>query len=164
MKTLYLDLDGVIADFDRYAYQVAGLPPSGGVYNAEQWAQITGNPRLYRDLPKTTYADQLVKFCRDFGRQENFRLIFLTAVPKGNDMHWAFYDKVMWCLARYPEIPVHFGPYSADKYLHCQPGDVLIDDRESNIAAWNAAGGIGILHTGRLEKTIDQLINYKSTP
>lgn len=164
MNTLYLDLDGVMADFDRYAFQIAGIPPMGGVYDAEQWAQITADPRLYRDLPKTHYADQLFKYCRDFCRRENFRLIFLTAVPKGNDIPWAFYDKVMWCLARYPDVPVHFGPYSVDKYLHCQPGDILIDDRESNITAWQSAGGIGILHTGRLEKTIEQLISYKPNP
>lgn len=163
MKTLYVDLDNVIADFDRYAYQVAGIPPTGGVYTPEQWASITGNPRLYRDLKKTFYADQLLKYCADFARQEHFNLLFLTAVPKNNDIHWAFYDKVMWCLANFPEIPVHFGPYSVDKHLHCKPGDILIDDRLSNIEAWREAGGIGILHqTGNLNTTVEELLKHRT--
>jgi hypothetical protein len=67
-------------------------------------------------------------------------------VPKGNDVKWAFYDKVMWAQKYYPNIPVHFGPYSVDKWHHCQLGDILIDDRASNIEEWRAAGGIAIHH------------------
>jgi hypothetical protein len=29
----------------------------------------------------------------------------------------------------------------------CRPGDILIDDKQKNIDAWEQAGGIGILHT-----------------
>ena len=39
-----------------------------------------------------------------------------------------------------------FGPFSKDKHVHCQAGDILIDDRASNIEEWRAAGGLAILH------------------
>ena len=39
-----------------------------------------------------------------------------------------------------------FGPYSKDKHQHCEPGDILIDDRSSNIEEWRAVGGIAIHH------------------
>lgn len=139
-------MDGVVADFDAYAADVAGLPPSGGMYTPEQWQRVASNPRLYRDLPKTDYADNLVDVCRSFCKVRGMQLIFLTAVPKDNDMHWSFYDKVKWVDKHYPDIPVHFGPFSKDKHVHCQPGDILIDDRLSNIAEWAEAGGNAIHH------------------
>lgn len=157
MTTLYLDMDGVVADFDAYAFAIAGFPPSGGFYNDEQWAEIAANDRLYRDLPKTAYADLLVDACKQYCQERNYQLMFLTAVPKGNDMHWSFYDKVQWAGKYFPDIPVHFGPYSKDKHVHCKPGDILIDDRSSNIEEWQVAGGHAIHHKNDIEATLRQL-------
>lgn len=148
MTTLYLDMDGVVADFDEYAARTLGVPPSGGIYPDDVWYKLATNARLYRDLLKTPYADELVFQCSRIAREHNYQFQFLTAVPKGNDVRWAFYDKVVWAQKHFPAIPVMFGPYSRDKHVHCQPGDILIDDRRSNIDGWRAAGGIGILHTG----------------
>ena len=105
-------MDGVVADFDRYALETLGVPPSNGVYPSEIWNQLVQNPRLYRDLQKTSYADILVAKCQKFAIDNYYEMMFLTAVPKGNDVHWAFYDKVLWAQAYFPNIPVHFGPYS----------------------------------------------------
>lgn len=148
MKTLYLDMDGVVADFDELATQVLGTAAApNGIYPEEQWSKIAAHERLYRDLNKTAYADQLVEECEDFALTKGYNLYFLTAVPKGNDVKWSFYDKVLWAQKYWPGIPVMFGPYSKDKWQHCSPGDILIDDRLSNIEEWRAAGGIAIHHT-----------------
>jgi 5'(3')-deoxyribonucleotidase len=146
MTTLYIDMDGVVADFDEYAARTLGVPPSEGVYPDDIWQQLAVNTRLYRDLKKTEYADRLIEECFDLALTKDYEILFLTAVPKGNDVKWAFYDKVMWAQKYYPNIPVHFGPYSVDKWHHCQLGDILIDDRASNIEEWRAAGGIAIHH------------------
>ena len=146
MTTLYLDMDGVVADFDEYAARTLGIPPSQGIYPNEVWYKLATNSRLYRDLIKTPYADELVFQCSIIAKQQGYELKFLTAVPKGNDVPWAFYDKVLWAQKYFPGIPVMFGPFSKDKYVHCQPGDILIDDRTSNIEEWRVAGGLGILH------------------
>jgi hypothetical protein len=146
MTTLYLDMDGVVADFDEYAHRTLGLPPSNGVYAQEEWKRLVDNPRLYRDLVKTSYADDLVAFCKEYAALHGYDLKFLTAVPKGNDVPWAFYDKVQWAQNYYPNIPVFFGPYSQDKWQRCESGDILIDDRLSNITAWMGKGGRAILH------------------
>ena len=95
MKTLYLDMDGVVADFDEYAARTLGIPPSEGIYPDEVWYQLASNARLYRDLNKTSYADQLVDECKDFALTKGYDLQFLTAVPKGNDVKWSFFDKVI---------------------------------------------------------------------
>jgi 5'(3')-deoxyribonucleotidase len=140
-------MDGVVADFDEYAARTLGLPPSAGIYPDDKWQKIAANPRLYRDLIKTEYADRLIEECVDFALTKDYAIFFLTAVPKGNDVPWAFYDKVVWAQKYFPNIPVFFGPFSKDKHQHCKTGDVLIDDRLSNIEEWRAAGGIAIHHT-----------------
>jgi len=161
MARLFVDIDGVIADFDEYALRISGIPPRKGVYNSQEWQKIAENPRLYRDLIKTKYADELILQCKNFCEINNYELIFLTAVPKGNDIHYAFYDKVCWVLKYFPDIPVHFGPHSKDKHTHCDDNDILIDDRESNIQEWREAGGTAIHHEN-LTDTIRELYEYSS--
>lgn len=156
MKTIYLDMDGVVADFNAYAQMVLRKKETHHNWPHEEWVKLRENPRLYRDLEKTPYADLLVNTCLQICHDRGWQLIFLTAVPNKNDMHWAFYDKVMWVQKHFPTIPVHFGPFSKDKHVHAQPGDILIDDRTSNIREWTVAGGIGIYHTD-IEKTLQEL-------
>jgi hypothetical protein len=157
MNTLYLDMDDVLVDFKGYATKLLKKTTNEERWPENEWNKLKDNVRLYRDLDKTVYADQLVAFCVEFCKKKQYELKILTAVPKNNDVHWAFYDKVLWVLERYPDIPVMFGPYSKDKHLHCKPNDILIDDRTSNINEWINAGGIGIQHLGDVEQTINKL-------
>jgi len=158
MTTLYLDMDGVVANFNSYAVRVLGRLITGDeIWAPGEWNKIASNQRLYRDLDKMPDADRLVQFCRDFCLQNGYALLFLTAIPNKNDVPWSFYDKVLWAQLHYPDIPVMFGPYSGDKKYHCRTGDILIDDRNDNIKSWNGAGGVGILHLGDMDMTILQL-------
>lgn len=161
MTTLYLDMDGVVADFNGYAEQVLGHSAADERWEETDWLKLVENPRIYRDLNRTKEADELVNFCRNICKQKDWDLRFLTAVPRKNDVAWAFYDKVNWASLYYSDIPVLFGPYSKDKWQHCKPGDILIDDRTSNITEWTAAGGRGILHKGDLFLTLDILKTFK---
>jgi hypothetical protein len=102
-STFYLDMDGVVADFNKYAYQVLREPPGEGIYPDHKWKKLSDNERLYRDLEKTPYADELVDFCREFCWNK-YNLCFLTAVPKNNDMHYSFYDKVLWAKKQLSKI------------------------------------------------------------
>lgn len=157
MTTIYLDMDDVIADFKAYAVAVLRKQSTEEKWPDAEWTRLKDNPRLYRDLDKTPEADTIVNACREICNQRQWQLKFLTAVPKGNDVHWAFYDKVHWVAKHYPDIPVMFGPYSKDKHVHCTPGDVLIDDRTSNCEEWRAAGGLAIQHRGDVQNTINLL-------
>lgn len=159
MTTLYLDMDGVVADFDEYAYRTLGLPPSEGVYPEDVWAKLAANPRIYKDLVKTPYADDLVAFCKEYCIKNEYDLKFLSAVPKGNDVPWAFYDKIKWAETNFPTIPVFFGPFSKDKAQRCELGDILIDDRVSNITSWMSKGGRGVLHR-KYDTTIAMLKSF----
>jgi len=159
MKTIFLDMDGVVSDFDAYAEPLVGFRTPGGVrYDQEGWEKISAEPRLYSKLETCPGADRLVTTVQDLAEEFGYDVKFLTAIPRQNDVPWAFHDKTEWIKARWPNIPVWFGPYSNDKQQHCRPGDILIDDRPSNIDEWNAAGGIGILHVNyNVDETLVKL-------
>ena len=144
--TVYLDLDGVIADWQAGAEKIIGYKPADTSerYPAEDWQKILDHQRIYRDLPVIAGATGIINIGRQLRDEFGWNLAFLTAVPKDNDMPWAFMDKVMWT-QRWGDIPVFFGPYSTDKAQHCQAGDILVDDRPDNCSAWTAAGGRAVL-------------------
>lgn len=146
MPTFYLDMDGVVADWIKGATDIVGY----GIYDPhvrypdEDWEKIKEHGRIYKDLPLMPDADKIVDLARKFRDELGWELLFLTAVPRFNDVHWAFWDKVKWAEKYFPDIPVHFGPYSFDKYLHCKPGDILVDDRIDNCEQWKKSGGIAV--------------------
>lgn len=141
---IFIDMDGVVADFNEYAERTVGAPPSTGEYPDDIWNKLAQNSRLYRDLKVKPGGKDLVDWI-EYYRFSNFDkeifIAFLTAIPRNNDLPFAFYDKVRWAADNFPGIPVFFGPYSKDKWQHCQPGDILIDDRESNCQDWINHGG-----------------------
>ena len=159
MKTLYLDMDGVVADWDTAAEQYLGSKKKSedGRWNYESWQKLRQHERFFAELPKMHRADDLVELARQF-RSQGWRVLFLTAIPRDNDHPWAFHDKMAWAQLYYPDVPVHFGPYSEDKQDHCKQGDILVDDRLSNIQEWTMKGGIGIkVNNRRLDDAIEQL-------
>jgi len=144
MLNIYVDMDDVVADFTGVARKIVGpWDPELERIPDNQWNILKQYPRIYRSLPVRPGAQELISWLTKYRLQHStIGLYFLTAVPRGNDVPWAFADKVFWGHEHFPELPVFFGPYSKDKAHHCKPGDILIDDRTSNCVAWRAAGGI----------------------
>ena len=140
---LYLDMDDVVADWMPAARAIVNRNWNYGErIPDEDWDKVKAKMRFYRDLPIKDGAHELVQFCRDAvanGLADEVR--FLTALPHDYSMPFASWDKVLWAIERFERIPVLFGPFSHDKWRHCTPGDILIDDRTSNCAEWIAAGG-----------------------
>ena len=164
MTTLFFDMDGVVADWDAHIEHLLGVAPKAPdadpdpTWGYDHWQKIKQHQRLYADLPLVDRANELIDLGRQFRDKQGYQLLFLTAVPRGNDVHWAFWDKFQWCQRYFPDIPVHFGPFSDSKHQHCQPGDILIDDRKSNIEQWTAAGGRGFyVKSGEIGPAIDYL-------
>ena len=164
MKTIHLDMDGVVADWDAGVEALIGqrrkLPEDDPdpTWGYEHWDRIRSHIRMYRDLPLVANCEQLVDAARQLRDTGQWDLVFLTAVPRKNDVHWAFWDKFTWCQRHFPDIPVHFGPFSDTKWQHCQPGDILIDDRRSNIDKWNEVGGKGFyVRSGEIMPAVDFL-------
>lgn len=145
--TLYIDMDGVVADFNKFASIVLHTKVDQGAqkWTDEQWSKLRNYPRLYRYLPRTDRADDIINLARQYRNILGWPIYMLTAVPKANDVPDAFQDKIIWMQKYYPDIPVRFGPFAVNKKDHCLPGDILIDDRESTCLEWTEAGGRAIL-------------------
>jgi hypothetical protein len=148
MPTIFLDMDGVAADWVTGCANVIGRRIEDPHVHCtdEEWALMRQQGRFFRDLPKMPSADDLVAVARKFRDELGYGLVFLTAIPHNNDVPWTFHDKMLWARDNYEDIPVHFGPYSQDKHKHCTcPDDVLIDDRHDNCMDWAKAGGTAII-------------------
>ena len=145
---IFIDLDDVVADFTGYANKVtkSNFEPDGGRFPPSIWKEIIKNQHIYLDLDKKKDADALVTFCTNMGLRLGFDVYFLTALPRENDVKFAVEDKKKWAEHHFPGIPVLFGPRSQDKWQHCEQGDILIDDRESNCKEWEAAGGKAFMY------------------
>ena len=144
---IYIDMDDVVADWAGFARELLKKPDldvSGEpLIKTEDWPTVAAQQRLYRDLKVKTGAKSLIAWLTWYKTANpGTELFFLTAVPHNNDAPYAFMDKVNWAQKHFPNIPVFFGPYSHDKYIHCSPGDILIDDRHSNCSEWRSAGGL----------------------
>ena len=150
-RTIFLDMDDVVADWLYLADKILGYPcprDANTLLPNEDWAKIVAEERFYRCLPLKVGASSLVNWVRRYKLDNpGVRLAFLTAIPHGNDVPWAATDKVLWGQEMFPDIPVFIGPYSHDKFKYAKPGDILIDDRSSNITEWIGAGGLAHQYT-----------------
>lgn len=137
---LYLDLDGVMADFDAHFPATFGLDHRG-IADDALWATINAHPSYFRDMPPCPGA---VAFFRTI---EHLDPIILTACPKSAYAHVAR-QKRAWVREHLSKdvviLPV-MGGKSKPLFMHA-PGDILIDDFTRNTDAWTAEGGIAILH------------------
>lgn len=141
-RRLYLDLDGVMADFDAHFPDTFGLDHRGLADN-DMWARINAHPSYFLDMPVCWGA---VEFFRSI---EHRSPIILTACPRTNYAHVAG-QKRAWVRehlsADVTILPV-MGGHNKPLFMHA-PGDILIDDFERNTKAWEKAGGFAILHRG----------------
>ena len=150
LGALYIDMDGVLADFRSGASAVLGLkfPGRGRKLTDAEWKQIDGTPGFWEGLPVMKDAKKLWNFIRP--HKPNI----LSAAPQQWDE--AVKGKKTWLKNNLGNVggTIHIVKRK-DKQLYAK-GNVLVDDHQKNITEWEAAGGIGILHTS-VKKTIDAL-------
>jgi len=153
---LYLDLDGVLADFDSHAENL--VTASGEDVRSERdwWRILKQDNHFFLNLDPMPYAMAIWKAARSVTHDVQI----LTALPKENTFPNAMNDKSAWVARHFGKnVKVNFGPYSKDKWRHARPGDILVDDRLSNIQEWkNLAKCPAILHIHHNYKdTIDKI-------
>lgn len=143
-NVFYLDMDGVVADWVAGVEKIINrrIEDPHEYCTPDEWTKIRTHARMFKDLPVLPNGNEMANMGRKFRDNLGYELIFLSAVPHYNDIHWAFWDKMTWAQQHFSDIPVHFGPYSRDKQVHCKHGDILVDDRIDNCQQWTAAGGI----------------------
>lgn len=139
-QQLFLDCDGVLADFDKAAEKIFGLPPRAAeerIGTPEFWAKIRQQRAFYRHLDLMPDARDL------FNAVAHLNPTILTGCPLGG---WAEKQKEDWAAQHFPGTKM-ITCLSAHKRDHMKPGDVLVDDYLKYRSRWEEAGGIFIHHT-----------------
>ena len=139
MPTIFLDCDGVLADFDKGALRVLGMLP--GEYERRFglkrfWAALASTPDFFNTLELLPDAMELYEAVRPL------QPVILTGLPRGA---WAEPQKRRWAGRHFPDVEV-ITTSAALKREHCRPGDALVDDRDKYRHLWEGAGGIFIHH------------------
>lgn len=166
MSTIYLDMDGVIADF------------FGGVeklYGVDHWKSIQHRDGIFVELRNTNFFYELETFRAGFRNISGLLVEHVKKIAKNNKFQWGIcssplrgdehnsaYWKRRW-LEDYGFMPplVENCIFTASKHKYAYNGvthkpNILIDDKPENIERWNKAGGIGI----RFQANQDDLEEY----
>lgn len=139
MTQIFLDCDGVLADFDSYAHEYFGQAPRAAEAElgaTEFWRRLEERGDFYRNLPVMADAREL------FDGVAHLSPIILTGCPRGD---WAQRQKVEWAEEHFPGVQI-ITCRSADKRDHAAPGDVIIDDWPQHRHRWIEMGGVWISH------------------
>jgi 5'(3')-deoxyribonucleotidase len=157
---VYVDMDGVIADFFTEYAKLAGIqsgnyrdiPPA----KTDPTLQKMVGTDFFARLPKIPSADQLISMIvKLYGHYH------ICSSPLRGDFENSEAQKKVWIQKHLKPQPVNIiiTPNKA-KYAKQSDGtpNILIDDRGSNISAWEQAGGIGIKYQAdedSLQKVVD---------
>ena len=145
---VYLDMDGVLADFFSEWAKLAGIKT--GNYKDIPSANI--DPTLdkmigtdfFAQLPKFSTADKLIQMV--INRFGSYKIL---SSPLRNDHENSKKHKIDW-IGRKLKIKPSETIISSNKGAFATQPDgtpnILIDDRPANIQRWQGAGGYGILY------------------
>lgn len=141
---LFLDCDGVLADFNAGVIAYLGADPNAyqkrygpGLF----WKRLAGHGNFYGELHEMSDAREL------FDAVKHLRPTILTGLPLGK---WAAPQKEAWAQEHFPGVPI-ITTLARKKHEHMKPGDVLVDDRENHRQLWEDAGGVFVHHRNAKE-------------
>jgi hypothetical protein len=151
-RQLFLDCDGVLADFEQGAAAVLGMHPKA--YEKRHgiprfWNKLAKAPDFYFGLPLLPGAMEL------FDAVKHLDPVILTGLPVGN---WAADQKVRWAARHFPGTRI-ITTLAREKRKHGKPGDVLVDDMLKHAALWEEMGGIFVHHKS-VKETLEELGKY----
>lgn len=141
MPKLFLDCDGVLADFDRGATDLLGEPPrdfEARHGRREFWRRIAAAPDYFARLPLMPDAREL------WDAVEHLHPVILTGVPLGT---WAAPQKMRWAARHFPGARMITTMARAKRDHMEAPGDVLVDDTLTWQHLWEEAGGVFVHHS-----------------
>lgn len=144
---IFVDMDGVLANFDAGYEREFGIKPCKIKDNVD-WKAVRKVRGFYENLPP---MDDMLEL---WGHIEKYQPIVLTGVP--SSVEEAPENKRAWVRKNLGEHVEVRCCASKDKALHAIPGDILIDDWKKYQHLWELKGGIWITHTSA-ENSISEL-------
>ena len=147
--TIYCDMDSVLVDFDLGYQELTGM--------TTQQADANGVEAFWDPLSKAGAKFWITLQWMPDGKQlwdyiKKYNPILLSAPSREESSKLG---KRVWVKRELPGVKLIL-KYASQKQEYASPTSILIDDRQQNIDQWEAAGGIGILHTST-PNTIKQL-------
>ena len=159
---IYLDMDGVLADFERGVKELCGMEPlsqNGKRRDPKQddlmWERIRETEHFYDRLELMPGAKEMFDRIRE---KYGDRCEILTGIPREErGIVTAEQDKRTWTRRMLSDTVKVNTVLRKQKRDYCTgPESVLIDDREKTIREWRELGGTGILYVNA-EETIKKL-------
>jgi len=146
---IYCDMDGVLVDFESGYEKLTGIDLKGEYRPGVEdfWKPIEqAGVKYWASLKWMPDGKQLWGYIKQYTPE------LLSAPSKSESSK---IGKYVWVRNNLPGTKLILRYASRKKEL-ATPESILIDDRQVNIDQWEAAGGIGILHTSA-DNTISQL-------
>ena len=154
---IYVDMDGVVADFDKRFTDLAGMSPSefeskNGKNAFWDFIDVKHKLAFWVGIPPMSDAQSLM----DYVSKYDYEMLTAPSIKKESLMGKGLWIRNWAKKGLFPSKPkVNYKP-AKNKHHFAAPNHILIDDKQSTIDSWNAAGGVGILHTSA-STTINQL-------
>tara|TARA_R110000824_G_scaffold270253_1_gene458693 strand:+ start:888 stop:1433 length:546 start_codon:yes stop_codon:yes gene_type:complete len=161
--TIYLDMDGVIADFDQRFMDVSGMTPNEykdkhGLKKFWNLIDKENKVKFWVGIPLMPGAKELV----DYISQYDYEILTAPSIRKQSRI-----GKTVWLRKIHPDLfpntpKINFKPAKEKHQIktNLTKTDILIDDKVSTIDTWNSSGGTGILYTSA-NNAIQQLKKLK---
>jgi len=145
---IYCDMDGVLVDFERGYEELTGIDLRGEFQKGDDfWDPISEKGvGFWAGLKWMPDGQELWNYLKPYKPD-------LLSAPSREDS--SRIGKHVWVKHKIPGTKLILR-YASQKQELANPESILIDDRQVNIDQWEAAGGIGILHTSA-DNTIKQL-------
>lgn len=162
---IYLDMDGVLCDFNQRWFELFNETPGKTREKKEfqpNW-DIFVKEQNFATLNHLSGSKDLLEFVSS---KSNFVDIEILSSSGGKKYHNEVrFQKLQYLKNRGLNFPANIVPGRKLKQNYATSDSVLIDDTEDVIDAFNGAGGIGILHIDtqttltKLESVLNGLYN-----
>jgi len=154
MITLYLDMDGVLADFNKSYTRLKTHAPDGKRFRAAVMEH-----KIFETLDFMPDTQELLNHV---GKLHGIHIEILTSLGTFEPLQGeeAKMQKLRWLNDKNIPYKANFVRSKEEKSKYATPTSILIDDSVGCISPFIAKGGHGILHTNASETNsiLDSLI------